>query len=286
MVWAVTGANGQLGTALRALAPEEAGVEFHPLTHQDLDITKLPQVEQVLGDLQSEGVINTAAYNFVDLAEQAPLDAMELNAGGPMILAAVCKSLKIPLFHVSTDFIFSGEQTVPYVEEDSPGPLSAYGRSKLKGEQSVREGNPRHFIVRTCGVYGKATSAGKGNFVETMLRLAGERDQLKVVHDQRCTPTSARELAFGICGLIRTEAWGTYHLTASGNCSWYEFAVEILRQEGISTPVVPITSAEFGAKARRPDYSVLNCDKLTKTTGFRAKPWQEALTDYLQTRQS
>lgn len=284
MTWAVTGANGQLGTALLSLPGEEAGVEWHPLTHQDLEITKLSEVERVLGELKPQGVINTAAYNFVDLAEAHPLDALELNGGGPMILASVCKTLRIPLLHVSSDFVFGGDRSVPYTEEDAVGPLGAYARSKLKGEQAVREGLSRHFIVRTCGVYGRARSQGKGNFVETMLRLAEERDQLKVVHDQRCTPTSALELARGICRLIRTENWGTYHLTCSGDCSWYEFAVEILRQAGKTTPVIPITYDEFAAKAKRPAYSVLNCDKLAATIGFQATSWEKALAEYLRSR--
>lgn len=289
MAWAVTGANGQLGTALCSLvstgdSSADPATSFHPLTHQDLDITKLPQVERVLTQLRPEGVINTAAYNFVDKAEDAPLDALELNSGGPMILASVCKTLRIPLLHVSTDFVFAGDKQSPYTEDDTPAPLGAYGRSKLSGEKAVRDGIPQHFIVRTCGVYGRAASVGKGNFVETMLRLARERDHLKVVNDQRCTPTSALELARGISRLIRTTAWGTYHLTCSGDCSWYEFAVEILRQAGLSTPVIPITSAEFAAKAPRPPYSVLNCDKFIATTTHRPPTWQSALTTYLNSR--
>lgn len=286
MTWAVTGADGQLGTALRNLSPGESPCDFQPLTHRDLDITKLPDVERLFGEMRPEGVINTAAYNFVDKAEEQPLEAMKLNAGGPVVLAAVCRSLKIPLLHVSTDFVFGGDKQVPYDEQDLPNPLSAYARSKLKGEQGVRAGNPRHFIVRTCGVYGRAYSVGKGNFVETILRLADEREQLSVVNDQRCTPTSARELALGICRLIQTEDWGTYHLTCQGNCSWYEFAAEILKQAGKKTPVVPIGSSDYPAKAIRPHYSVLNCDKLERTTGFRAAAWEQALQFYLAGRES
>ena len=283
MVWIVTGAQGQLGTALTQMA-STSGLEVAPLSHRQLDITHTEEVDDCFQSLKPEGVINTAAYNFVDRAEDHPLDAIELNAGGPMVLAAACNARRIPLVQVSTDFVFSGTSEVPYREEDPPAPLGAYGRSKWKGEQGVRDHAPRHFIVRTCGVYGKAASVGKGNFVETILRLAAERDELQIVHDQRCTPTSAKELARGIFSLIQTDSFGTYHLTCQGDCSWYEFAVEILRQSGIPTPVKPISSSEFGAKAKRPPYSVLNCDKLAAATGFRAVPWREALVEYLAGR--
>ena len=188
---------------------------------------------------------------------------------------------------MSTDYVFGTDEShdEPYRETDTPGPVSTYGESKLAGEQAVLNGCQRHFVVRTCGLYGHAgRNPGRGNFVETMLRLGAERDELAVVHDQLCTPTSTHDLAAAIAALIETDAYGLYHATNAGETTWFEFAGEIFRQTGCDIALRSITSEEFGAKAKRPRYSVLNCDKLAGVIGRPMQHWRDALAAYLETR--
>jgi dTDP-4-dehydrorhamnose reductase len=173
---------------------------------------------------------------------------------------------------------------IPYTELDLPGPLSEYARSKLAGENFVRAACPKHFVVRTCGLYGKASSPGKGNFVETMLRLGRERGAVSVVDDQWCTPTSAADLAEAIAELISTNKYGLYHATNSGSTTWCGFATEIFRLAGLAVELKPITTAQFGARAGRPAYSVLEGSKLAATIGRPMRPWQAALEEYLRSR--
>lgn len=283
---AVIGAGGQLGTELLSCLSGEV----IPLGHAEIELTDPSGVEAALAAASPRIVINAAAYNFVDQAEDEPDAAFAVNALGPRNLARYCGPRDVALLHVSTDYVFSGRicidgldavRSVPYSESDRPEPLSAYGVSKLAGEQFVKGLCPKHFIVRTCGLYGRTRSRGKGNFVETMLRLGRERDELKVVNDQRCTPTATTDLARAIAALLETEAYGLYHATNSGSTTWYEFAREILRLADIDIPLRPISTAEFGAKARRPPFSVLDCSKLAAATGIQMPPWQQALAQYL-----
>ena len=191
----------------------------------------------------------------------------------------------------STDYVFgaaSDDQSEtsspsPRRETDLAVPDSVYAASKLAGENMVRSICPRHFVIRTCGLYGVAATrgAGKGNFVETMLRLGTERDELSVVNDQHCTPTATRDLAQATAELITTEKYGLYHATNSGATTWHDLAAEIFRQAGIDIKLRPITTAEFGAKAARPAYSVLNCQKLESAIGRPMPAWQDALRQYL-----
>ena len=284
---ALIGAGGQLGTDLQPLL----GDELVPLGHQDVEITDRESVDRALSNAQPQFVINVAAYNLVDHAEDQPDAAFAVNALGPRNISLFCTERDIPLLHVSTDYVFSGwirrktKRTIPYHENDTPDAVSAYGLSKLAGEGFVRNLR-RHFIVRTCGLYGHAAMVGrdKGNFVETMLRLGAERDELRVVDDQTCTPTSTADLARAVAALIETDAYGLYHGTNAGSTTWYGFAREIFRLADLKVDLTPITSAEFGAKARRPDYSVLDTQKLTKTIGFEMPRWQDALATYLANR--
>jgi dTDP-4-dehydrorhamnose reductase len=189
------------------------------------------------------------------------------------------------LVHVSTDYVFGADatRTTPYVETDTPGPVSNYGLSKLHGEQAALAAST-NLVVRTCGLYGVWGSGGKGgNFVETMLRVAGQGKPLRVVADQRCTPTYTADLADGIAELIEQGSTGLIHLTNAGDCSWYEFAAAIFRTAGVTADLTPISSAEFGAKAQRPIYSVLGSSR-TDVTGVQLRPWQEALAAYLKER--
>lgn len=279
---AVIGARGQLGTDLLPLLGE--GVV--PLGHDEIDITDASRVAAVLSQVRPECVINVAAGNLVDQAEDEPEVAFAVNAFGPRNLARYCGANGLTLLHVSTDYVFGLDATRhhPWTEADAPGPVSAYGTSKLTGEYFVRSLCPKHFVVRTCGLYGLRGARGKGNFVETMLRLGRERDELRIVNDQRCTPSATVDVARALAALVRTEAYGLYHATNSGDMTWCEFACEIFRQAGIIVRTVPIDSATFGAKAKRPPYSVLDCSKLASVIGCELPPWQDGLRRYLAAR--
>ncbi len=283
---AVVGSSGQLGTDL----VQRLGEQAVPLTHQQVEVADLRSVRSALEAVRPDVVVNCAAYNFVDRAEDEPQAAWAVNALGPRNLAVVCSEQDAVLVHVSTDHVFGlddGRQR-PYTETDPPGPVSVYGVSKLAGEYFVRSLCPRSFVVRTCGLYGLAGTSGrgKGNFVETMLRLAREGRPVRVVNDQRCTPTSTTELAAAVVRLFQTERFGMYHVTNAGDCTWFEFACEIFRLEGLDVPVVPIRSEQFGARARRPRYSVLDCSKLSRVTGVVLSDWRAALADYLRRRRA
>lgn len=279
---AVIGARGQLGTDVVPLL----GDEVVPLGHEEIDITDPSRVAAVLSQVRPECVINVAAWNLVDQAEDEPEVAFAVNAFGPRNLARYCGTNGLTLLHVSTDYVFGLDATGnhPWTETDAPGPVSAYGTGKLTGEYFVRSLCPKHFVVRTCGLYGLRGARGKGNFVETMLRLGRERDELRIVNDQRCTPSATVDVARALAALVRTEAYGLYHATNSGDMTWYEFAREIFRQAGITVRTVPIDSATFGAKAKRPPYSVLDCSKLKCVIGCELPPWQAALRRYLAAR--
>lgn len=282
---AVLGSHGQLG---RDLVPRLAG-EVVPLTRADLDLGRPETIAAGVAAARPDVLVNCAAYNFVDQAEAEPDAAFAVNASGVRELARACAAAGVRLVHVSTDYVFGLDQarTTPLGEDDPPGPVSVYGLSKLAGEYLVRASDPRNLVVRTCGLYGVWGSGGKGgNFVETMLRVAGQGKPLRVVADQRCTPTYTADLADALVGLISARAAGLYHATSGGECSWHEFAAEIFRQAGIAADLTPITSAEFGAAARRPAYSVLSTAKLTAAGVAAPRPWTAALAAYLSERRT
>lgn len=279
MTIALIGSAGQLGADLVARLGDDAV----PLTHSDIEIRDAESVTKCLEGIGPQTVINCAAYNFVDAAEQEPEAALAVNAIGPLYLARYCVEHDLTLVHVSTDYVFGAdaERETPYAEDDPPGPLSVYGTSKLAGEALVAAYCPRHFIVRTCGLYGQPGPQGKGNFVRTMLRLAATRDELRVVADQHCTPTSTADVSDAIATLIGTEEYGLYHATNAGETTWYEFAAAIFELARVEIRLSAITSAEFGAPARRPSYSVLNGEKLIRVIGTHMRPWREALAEYV-----
>ena len=279
---ALIGAGGQLGTALTGRLEGQ----IVSLGRNVLDLADADRVHDVLAAAAPDLVINAAAYNFVDRAEDEREQAYAINARGPQVLATSCAALDVPLVHVSTDYVFGGEgqRAAPYVETDAPGPVNQYGHNKLAGEKFVQTACPKHYILRTCGLYGRAISAGKGNFVETMLRLGRERGAVSVVDDQWCTPTSASDLAGWIAELVATGEYGLYHATNSGSTTWCGLAREIFRIAGMQVELKPITTAQFGAKARRPGYSVLDCSKLETALGHSLRPWEEALAEYLKGR--
>lgn len=278
---AVIGALGQLGSDLMPLL----GDRGLSLGHGDVELTDPASIAAALESRQPTHVINCAAYNLVDKAEDEPEAAFRVNAFGTRNLARWCASQNVVLMHVSTDYVFGQHKSEqPWIETDPPGPVSVYGASKLAGEDFVRSAVSRHFVVRTCGLYGHRAARGKGNFVETMVRLGRERPELKIVADQYCTPTSTADLAKAMAGLIESDQFGMYHATNSGQCSWFEFASEIFRLEKLPVKAIPIAAAEYGAKARRPDYSVLSCSKLQAAIGETLTPWQESLARYLRER--
>jgi dTDP-4-dehydrorhamnose reductase len=279
----VLGAPGQLG---RDLVPRLSG-EVVPLGRADVDIADATALRAKLTTLRPGVVVNCAAYNFVDRAESEPAAAFAVNAWAVRELAAVCRDLDATLVHFSTDYVFGldASRPNPLTEADLPGPVGVYGLSKLAGEYLVRGACPKHFVIRTCGLYGVWGSGGKGgNFVETMLRVAGQGKPLRVVNDQRCTPSFTADVAAATGQLIQTGAFGVYHVTSAGDCTWYEFAREIFRAANVRADVTPITSAEFGAAARRPAYSVLSNERLRGAGLTPPRHWTEALAAYLAER--
>lgn len=272
----VTGGNGQLGRAFQQL---QAQTE-HEIIAMDvdcLDITNQEQVFAVMEKLRPDAVVHGAAYTQVDLAESREDDAFRVNAVGTQNIAAACLEHNAKMVYVSTDYVFDGEKETAYVETDAVCPQSAYGRTKLAGEELAARICPRLFIARTAWLYGDGN-----NFVRTMRKLAAEKDELCVVHDQTGTPTYAVDLAQAILKLLPTAHYGTYHMTNGGQCTWYEFACAILRQSGSATPIRPVTTAEFVRPAKRPRHSVLRNYLLEQTIGDPFRPWQEALEAYLR----
>jgi len=267
----VSGAGGQLGLALAEVLPER-GHEAVPLDRKALDVTSIGSVRAALDAHQPDVVINAAAYTNVDGAESELELAYAVNAWGPRNLAQACEERGVDLLHVSTNYVFDGRSDRPYEPYDPPNPISAYGRTKLAGEECVRHLTNRHYVVRTAGVYGEGR-----NFVRTMLRVGGERDVVKVKDDEYVSPTYARDLAEGIAGVAESGLYGVYHLTNAGSCSWYEFTREIFALAGVGTEVVPIPSSEYPLPAARPANGVLS------TLGSPPlRHWREALEDYLK----
>ncbi|BBO34425.1 dTDP-4-dehydrorhamnose reductase [Lacipirellula parvula] len=280
----VLGAGGQLGQEICKNLQSRA----LPFTRLALDITNRFTVLRQLRDLPASAVINAAAYTQVDFAEVDPDICYSVNAQAIYHLVEACRLLKCPLVQLSTDFVFGGDRTrqSPYSEDDLPKPLSVYGRSKLAGEQ-IAATWPAHFIIRTCGLYGGlSANAEAPSFAKTMLELAENHLSLRVVADQRCTPSYVPHIAQAILKLIQTEAYGTYHITNAGSTTWYEFASTIFQRQGLGVSVIPISSADWGAAAARPHYSVLSCSKYASVCGAPLPSWELALKEYLDYRNS
>lgn len=276
------GASGQLGADLvEALSHHEL------LTppRQSLDVVQPDQIRQVLQSERPQVVINTAAFHRVDECESEVLTSFQVNGEAVRNLALGVRDIDAVLVHYSTDYVFDGLARQPYGEGDRPHPLNVYGVSKLAGEHLLRSAWGKSFVIRTCGLYGRAGSRGKGgNFVETMIRKAGRGEAIRVVDDQRLTPTSTRELARKTAGLIETSHYGLYHVTSNGDCTWYEFAREIFSQLGIRADLSPTTSHRFRSVAQRPAYSVLENLRLGELGMDDLKHWREALAEYLRSR--
>lgn len=276
---ALIGADGQLGSDL---VKSLKGVDLIPLFYPGFDLTNALEARTALTDLSPEVIINTAAYHKVDDCEDSLEKAFALNAIAVRELALICRELNSVLVHFSTDYVFDGKKGTPYIEEDVPNPLNAYAVSKLAGEYFVGNLLERYFLIRTCGLYGEAGCWGKGiNFVDTMIKLEREGKTIRVVGDQRVTPTSTSELARIICELIRTSQYGLYHLSNEGECTWHEFAETIFSFMNLQVSIERVDSATYGAKATRPSYSVLE-NKRAKEIGLSTfSHWQDALHTYL-----
>jgi dTDP-4-dehydrorhamnose reductase len=277
----ITGCQGQLGRELcRQLeARNRKRQEFYVVaTDVDtLDITDAQQVKNVVEREKPDVIINTAAYTKVDACETDEQTAFRVNAHGARNLAVAAFNIGAKILQVSTDYVFPGTGNTPLREYDPINPLNIYGKSKAMGEQLVMATNPRHFILRTAWLYGDGT-----NFVRTILKLAKEQEELRVVNDQVGTPTSTVDLARCILALIQTDYYGIYHGTCEGACTWYEFAKRILKLKGINKKIKPVRTEELNLPAKRPAYSVLD-NFMLKIIGLNTfRSWEQALAEYLQ----
>ncbi len=277
------GVDGQLGADLkRCLISRD--IEVHGLIGlKEIDICDYDESFDKVRDSRPDLVINTAAFHNVDLCEDEPEQAFKVNVGGVKNIAGICREMDIPLMHFSTDYVFDGRKTSPYVEDDCPEPLSIYGISKHGGERVVQYMLDKYYLIRLSGLYGHAGCVGKGNmnFVETILKLAESKREISVVDDQVLTPTSTVDVAEKISELIMTDKFGLYHMTNTGSCSWFEFTCEIFKLMNINIDIIPVSSEEFGSRAIRPKYSVLDNLNLRKLGIKDLRKWDEALRNYL-----
>ena len=277
---ALLGANGQLGQDLQQALHSH---DVRPLTRKEFDVTDHALARSVLTDIRPEVVVNTTAYHRVDDCETHPDLAYAANVLAVLNLVRIANDLNAILVHVSTDYVFDGGTSQPYTEKSEPFPLSVYANSKFAGELLVRSMAHRHFQIRSCGLYGKAGSQGKGgNFVQTMLAKARRRESIRVVDDQVVTPTYTVDLANQIARILPTEHFGLFNMTNEGSCTWYEFARAIFEIAGVETDLSPTTSDAYKTAAIRPKYSVLENARLKELGLNQMRHWREALTAYLK----
>jgi dTDP-4-dehydrorhamnose reductase len=274
----VTGAAGMLGRDVM-LAAGNAGHDVVGFGRAELDVTDPAALAKKFDLERPDVVINCAAWTDVDGAETAEEAAFAVNGTGAGNVAAAAAEVGASVVYVSSDYVFDGAKGAPYVESDQPAPLSAYGRTKLAGEEATVAANKRHFIVRSAWLFG----IGGPNFVETMLRLAGSGNEVLVVRDQIGSPTYTWHLAYGIVRLIEGIEFGIHHMAAAGQCSWYEFAREIFEQAKVECKVLSITTEEFGRPAPRPPFSALTSQR---EHAIRLPTWQDGLAGYLAQRQA
>lgn len=287
----IIGSKGQLGSELCGiLASGKSEISPIPVLYQNADVTAVDLEELDIRDAEAVNafitkrhpdlIINCAAYTNVDACESHENDAYPVNAVGPGNLAAAAETIGAKFVHISTDYVFDGNgpdgKQIPYRETDIPNPVSAYGRTKLKGEEEVLSKCTRAFIVRTAWLY----SYGPKNFVRTMIRLGKEKDIISVVNDQIGTPTFTPDLAHQILKLAATESYGIFHCTGKGQCSWYDFASEIIRLSGSSARVLTCSSEDYPSPTKRPAWSVLSHDKMEQTVGDESRDWETALKSF------
>ena len=283
----ILGGGGQVGQMLQRINWPE-GVTLHAPTREAVDLADPKAIARAVAERNWDLVVNAAAYTAVDKAEEDVVTAWMLNAVAPAVLASETAKAVVPLIHLSTDYVFDGLKSTPYTEDDPIAPLGVYGASKEGGEQGVRTGHPHHVILRTAWVYGP----DRANFVKTMLRIGKDRDDLKVVADQIGCPTSTGDIASAIRAVAQgiwagKAHWGTYHLAGTGEATWHAFATkifEIVGERWKRLPTVhPIPTSDYPTPAARPANSRLECAKLEHDYGFRARPWEAALAETVNT---
>lgn len=279
---AVIGANGQLGSDLVEHLRSE-GHRVFELTHDDLRVEDLSSLRDALTPLEPDLVLNTAAFHNVPRCEEEPGTAFAVNATGAQYVAQVAAELGAGNVYYSTDYVFDGEQSAPYREDDLPRPLNVYAASKRAGEDLARAASEATWVVRISGIYGRVPCRAKGeNFITKMVGFARKRDSVKVVTDEILTPTPTRDIARFTLPLVESGAPGIYHLTCEGQCSWFEFTREIFDRLGITTPLLPATVEDFPSPVRRPHYSVLENARWNALGGEPMPHWREALVDFLE----
>lgn len=274
----VAGGHGMLGRDM-VLAATNAGHDVVGFGRREMDVTDPDQVRRRMDLERPDMVVNCSAWTDVDGAEDAEEQAFAVNGTGAGNVAAGAREVDAAVVYVSTDYVFDGQKGTPYVESDQPAPLSAYGRTKLAGEEATAAANKRHFVVRSSGLFG---IAGK-NFVATMLRLSESMNEVTVVRDQVTSPTYTWHLAYGLTRLIEGIEYGIHHMAAAGRCSWYEFAGEIFEQAKTGTKVLSITTEMFGQAATRPAYSSMQSQR---EHAIRLPSWNDGLAGYLAQRES
>jgi len=285
---ALIGADGMLARMVKRVAPSSFDLTYFDLP--GFDMTNRDQVLASMSHLRPDVIVNCAAYTNVDGCETNDELALQVNGKGPGYLAEAALGVGAVLVHISTDYVFSGDKTKPYSEDDPTGPLSSYGRSKLAGEKSILDsGLKRYFILRTSWLYGP----GGKNFVETIIRLAGEREELRIVADQYGSPTYTEDLANAVFQLLETSApSGIYHFSNNGSCNWYEFAEEIVKLARVNKlpvkaeRIIPIRTEDYPLPAKRPAYSIFSKHKYETITGQTIPEWQDSLIRYFAIRQT
>jgi dTDP-4-dehydrorhamnose reductase len=280
---AVIGANGQLGCDVCS-AFSDSGCAVIPLNHNILDIADFDSAQNNLEQTKADVVVNTAAMHNVDACEREPAKAFAVNGIGARNLAILSNKLDFVLFHISTDYVFDGTKRTPYIETDCPRPLNVYGNTKLAGEYFVQTLARKYFVLRVSGLYGTNPCRAKGgsNFVNLMLKLSKEREEVRVVDDEVLTPTFTEDIAKQLVSLREMKAYGLYHATAQGSCSWYRFALQIFKLSGVKVKLSIAGPNEFPMKVPRPKYSVLENSGL-KALGLDIMPnWEDGLQRYLK----
>jgi dTDP-4-dehydrorhamnose reductase len=282
---AVIGGNGQLGREVASAFTAE-GHAVTSLTHQDLEVSSLGSVRTALGALRPDLVVNTAAFHHVERCEAEPGLAFAVNGIGARTLAQFTEETASTIIHISTDYVFDGRKNSPYIEQDAAVPLNVYGNTKLSGELFVRTTNPRHFVVRVSAIYGHNPCRAKGglNFVELMLKLSREREEIRVVNDEFVTPTPTAQIARQLLALSQSSSYGLYHASCEGSCSWFEFAAAIFELTKTGIRLEPARPGEFPAKVPRPKYSVLENHALKSKSLNVFTHWKQGLEDYLARR--
>ena len=275
----VTGASGQLGQCLRSQLQNPTDISCYFATKEDLDITNNEAVQDFFSEHNFDYCINTAAYTNVEKAESAQKEAFLVNAEGAHYLAKACNEHNVVLLHISTDYVFDGTKKTPYLEEDPTNPLNVYGASKLKGEQYISTSCSKHFIIRTCWLY----SQHGNNFLNSMLQFARQKKALTITTQQTGTPTNANDVAQILITIIKTEntRYGVYHFSNQGEGTWYDFAKAIFKATGEIDRVKLAKTKHYPTFAKRPNYSVLNCNKFINTFGDNYSHWEDSLKDLI-----